>query len=139
MYDLPQAGVLANVLLEKRLSAHGYHQSKLVPRLWTHDWRPIQFTLVIDDFGIKYVGKEYPQHLLTVLQEHYKVTTDWEGSRYIGITLDWDYAKRSVHLSMPSYVDKALRQYQHSKLSSPQHAPFPTAPIKYGAQTQYAK
>jgi hypothetical protein len=37
MYGLPQAGLLANVLLEKRLNAHGYHQSKLVPGLWTHD------------------------------------------------------------------------------------------------------
>eukprot|EP00804_Cyclotella_cryptica_P016154 CCRYP_004249-RA/>CCRYP_004249-RA protein AED:0.38 eAED:0.38 QI:0/0/0/1/0/0/3/0/604 len=33
MYGLPQAGLLANELLEKRLNAHGYHQSKLVPGL----------------------------------------------------------------------------------------------------------
>eukprot|EP00804_Cyclotella_cryptica_P010975 CCRYP_016691-RC/>CCRYP_016691-RC protein AED:0.38 eAED:0.38 QI:0/0/0/1/0/0/2/0/391 len=64
----------------KRLNAHGYHQSKLVPGLWKHIWRPIQFTLVVDDFGIKYVGDEHPQHLLTVLQEHYSVTTDWQGA-----------------------------------------------------------
>eukprot|EP00804_Cyclotella_cryptica_P028475 CCRYP_020572-RG/>CCRYP_020572-RG protein AED:0.35 eAED:0.35 QI:0/-1/0/1/-1/1/1/0/440 len=80
MYGLPQAGLLANELLEKRLNAHGYHQSKLVPGLWKHIWRPIQFTLVVDDFGIKYVGDEHPQHLLTVLQEHYSVTTDWQGA-----------------------------------------------------------
>ena len=101
MYGLPQAGLLTNELLEKRLNAHGYHQSKLVPGLWNHIWRPLQFTLVVDDFGIKYVGQEHPQHLLSVLQEHYKVTMDWTGSRYIGITLDWDNAKRHVHLSMP--------------------------------------
>jgi hypothetical protein len=91
---------------------------------------------VVDDFGIKYVGQEHPQHLLAVLQEHYTVTTDWNGSRYIGITLDWDYAKRRVHLSMPGYVEKALRQFQHPKPKTPQHAPFPTTPIKYGARTQ---
>ena len=34
MYGLPQAGLLANELLEKRLNKHGYHQSKLVPGLW---------------------------------------------------------------------------------------------------------
>ncbi|KAL7476898.1 hypothetical protein ACHAW6_002727, partial [Cyclotella cf. meneghiniana] len=93
-----------------------------------HDWRPIQFTLVVDNFGIKYIGIEHPQHLLTVLQEHYKVTTDLKGSRYIGIMLDW-----------PGYVNKVLCQFQHSKPTAPQHAPFPTAPIKYGAGTQYAK
>ena len=57
MYGLPQAGLLANELLEKRLNEAGYRQSKLklVPGLWKHDWRPIQFTLVVDDFGVKYV------------------------------------------------------------------------------------
>ena len=53
MYRLPQGGLLANELLEKRLNAQGYHQSKLVPGLWNHIWHPIQFTLVVDDFGIK--------------------------------------------------------------------------------------
>jgi hypothetical protein len=74
-----------------------------------------------------------------MIQEHYKVTTDWTGSQYIGITLDWDYTKQHVHLSMPGYVDKALQQFQHAKLQSPQHAPFPSVPIKYGTRTQYAK
>jgi hypothetical protein len=31
MYGLPQSGLLANKLLEKRLNKHGYRQSKLVP------------------------------------------------------------------------------------------------------------
>ena len=38
MYGLPQAGLLANELLEKRLNKNGYHQSKLVPGLWKHEW-----------------------------------------------------------------------------------------------------
>jgi len=33
MCCLPQAGLLANELLEKRLNKHEYHQSKLVPGL----------------------------------------------------------------------------------------------------------
>jgi CheY-like chemotaxis protein len=49
MYSLPQAGLIANKLLEKRLNKHGYRQSKLVPGLWKHDTRPIQFILVVDD------------------------------------------------------------------------------------------
>jgi hypothetical protein len=85
MYGLPQSGLLANVLLEKRLNKHGYVQSKFVPGLWKHTTQPIQFCLTVDDFGVKYVGKEYADHLLNVLQEHHKVTTDWTGNRYIGI------------------------------------------------------
>jgi hypothetical protein len=52
MYGLPQSGLIANKLLEKRWNEHGYRQSKLVPGLWGHNTRPIQFTLVVDDFGV---------------------------------------------------------------------------------------
>ena len=50
MYGLPQAGILANKLLKKRLGRHGYHECKHTPGLWTHDWRPVTFVLVVDDF-----------------------------------------------------------------------------------------
>ena len=76
MYGLPQAGLLAQELLEGRLNQHGYRQSKLVPGLWTHDTRPVTFTLVVDDFGVKYVGKEHAEHLMSVLNEHYTITED---------------------------------------------------------------
>ena len=36
MYGLPQAGILAQQLLEQRLNQHGYSQSKAVPGLWKH-------------------------------------------------------------------------------------------------------
>jgi hypothetical protein len=138
MYGLPHAGLIVNELLEKRLNKHGYHQSKLVPGLWKHKWRPIWFTLVVDDFGVKYVGKEHTLHLKSVLKSYYPLSTDWTGNRYIGIHLDWDYHHRKVHLSMPGYKAKALKQFQHKTPSKPQHSPFPTKPIKYGAKKQYA-
>ena len=112
MYSLPQSGLLANELLEQRLNKCGYRQSKLVPGLWKHDWRPVQFTLVVDDFGVKYVGKEHALHLKQTLTADYAVTTEWDGKRYIGITLDWDYKRRQVHLSMPGYIQKAIKQFQ---------------------------
>ncbi len=109
----------------------------MVLGLWKHDTRPIQFTLVVDNFGVKYVGKEHAHHLKNTLEEHYKLTWDWTGTQYIKITLDWDYTKCQVHLSMPNYVKKALKQFQHiaGKL---QHAPYPSVPIQYGAKKQYA-
>ena len=57
MYGLPQSVLIANELLDKRLNKCGYYQSKLVPGLWNHEWRPVQFTLVVDDFGVKYLGE----------------------------------------------------------------------------------
>jgi hypothetical protein len=132
MYGLPQAGLLANKLLKKCLNKHRYQQSKLSPDLWKHNTRPIQFTLVVDDFG-KYVGKEHAQHLKNALKEHYKLMCDWTGKRYIGITLEWDYNKCHVHLSMPNYTQKALKQFQHNA-GKLQHAPYQSAPIQYGAK-----
>jgi hypothetical protein len=46
MYGLPQVGILAQELLEKRLNKHGYRQSPTTPGLWQHNYRPISFTLV---------------------------------------------------------------------------------------------
>jgi hypothetical protein len=140
MYGQPQAGLLAiNELLEKRLNQNGYyHQSKLIPGLWKHEPWPIMFTLVVDDFGVQYVGKEHAQHLESVLKAHYKIKADWTGTRYIEIHLAWDYTKRQVHLYMPGYVQKALQQFQH-KRQKKQNQPFPHTPIKYGAKKQYAK
>jgi hypothetical protein len=127
MYGLPQAGLSVNELLKKRLNKHGYQQWKLVG-LWKHNTRPIQLTLVVDDFGVKYVGKEHAQHLKNALKEHYKPMYNWTGKRYIGITLDWDYNKRQVHQSMPNYVQKALKQFQH-KAGKLQHESYQSAPI----------
>ena len=137
MDGLPQAGLLANQLLETRLNKHGYLQSKLVPGLWKHEWRPVQFTLVVDGFGVKYVGEEHALHLKKALEAGYTVTTKWEGKRYIGITLDWDYKRRQVHLSMPNYITKALKQFKYESKRK-QDASYPAVPIKYGAKKQYA-
>ncbi len=63
MYGLPQAEILEQHQLEKRLEKHGYKQSKIIPVFWTHKWRPISFTLVVYDFGVKYVGGEHAKHL----------------------------------------------------------------------------
>jgi hypothetical protein len=51
MYSLPQAGLLANKLLARRLAKYGYYQAIHTPGLWKHTWCPIQFVLIVDDFG----------------------------------------------------------------------------------------
>ena len=69
IYGLSQAGLLANKLLEKRLNKHGYHQSN-----WNFGCVSNTFTMVVDDFGVKYVGEEHVNHLKATLEEHYKLT-----------------------------------------------------------------
>jgi hypothetical protein len=41
MYGLPQAGILANKLLRKRLACHGYFEQPHTPGLWKHLSRPV--------------------------------------------------------------------------------------------------
>ena len=81
MYGLPQAGIIAQVLLEDRLGKHGYSQSNIIPGLWTHKTRPILFSLVVDDFAVKYTRKEDAEHLLNALKRDYIATEDWEGTK----------------------------------------------------------
>jgi hypothetical protein len=139
MYGLPQAGIIAQELLEECLCKAGYTQSKITPGYWKHMLCPISFTLVVDDFGVKYIGKEHVHHLLQVLRQDYKIEEDWEGTRYLGITLDWDYTKRKVHLSMPSYNEKALARFGHQVPTKPQDQPHKHTIPMHGATVQYAK
>ena len=41
--------------------------------------RPISFTLVVDDFGVKYVNKDDTDHLVASIRLTYKLTEDWSG------------------------------------------------------------
>jgi hypothetical protein len=109
MYGLPQAGILANKLLKERLAHHGYFEQPHTPRLWKHVSRPVWFNLCVDDFGIKYIGKEHLQHLYDALRkETYDIVEDLDGNLYCGITLKWNYAKHHVDLAMVKYVMKQL-------------------------------
>ena len=68
MYGFPQAGILANKLLTTQLNEYGYKPSTAIPGLWKHRWRPVWFSLVVDDFGVKYVGQQHIDHLLGALK-----------------------------------------------------------------------
>jgi hypothetical protein len=59
MNGLKQAGLLANELLQTRLSPFGYYPARHTPGLWLHKNQPISFTFAVDDFAVKYVGKQH--------------------------------------------------------------------------------
>ena len=120
---------------------HGYVEATHTPGIWKHVSRPISFTLVVDDFGIKYEGKEHAQHLIETLQKYYTVEIDWEGSLYCGIQLRWNYAASNRHLdvSVPKFVPNKLHEFKHPKPAKPQHAPHPAPEIRYGRSAQEAR
>ncbi|KAL7480669.1 hypothetical protein ACHAW6_006340, partial [Cyclotella cf. meneghiniana] len=135
-YGLPQAGILANKLLKKRLATDGYFELPHTPGLFKHISRPIQFSLIVDDFGIKYTGKQHLDHLIASIKKHYNVTVDRTGSLYCGITLNWQYNKGFLDISMPGYVQKQLSKYNHPRPKKPVHTPWEPYPIKYGNAEQ---
>jgi hypothetical protein len=138
MYCLPQASIIAQQLLEECLRKHGYHQSQTTPGLWKHDTRPISFSLVVNNFGVKYVGEENAQHLLDIMGHYYKCSCNWKGEGYCGLTLKWNYKGKKVHVLMPGYVTKALTHFWHPPPIKNQDQPYPHAKPNYGAKTQHA-
>ena len=137
MYGLPQAGKLANDQLVKFLAPHGYEPVPLTAGLWRHKTRDIVFSLVVDDFGVRYSNRADVDHLISVLQEHYQVSTDWTGGRYCGLTLAWNYPQRTCDLSMPGYIERTLQRFQHVAPTKAVHSPHPWQRPNYGAKTQF--
>jgi hypothetical protein len=91
MYGFPQAGILTNELLQHNLAKDGYWPTKHIHGLWNHDNRSISFSLVVDDFRVKYVGREHAEHLMECIKKNYNISIEWKGSAYCGLTLEWDY------------------------------------------------
>ena len=100
VYGLQQLAALANALLAQRIKENGYCQCATTPGLWRHEWHPITFYLIIKDFGVEYVGKRHTLHLRYAIEEHYEVTENWKEDLLYGINLDWEYTKRTCHITM---------------------------------------
>jgi hypothetical protein len=120
------------------LAPLGYYPARHTPGLWLHKTRPIAISLIVDDFTVKYVGKQHAEHLRNALPCSYELTTDWGGKVYSGMTLQWDYKNRTCGISMPGYLANVLNNFQHDKPKHPQDTPSRYVMPVYGAKTQYA-
>ena len=76
--------------------------------------------------------------MITSLQTNYKLSTDFTGSNYCGLTVDWDYDWKFVDISMPGYVVKALKKIRRTP-KTPQYSPHKYARPQYGITIQFAK
>jgi hypothetical protein len=91
-YVLPQAGILAEDLLRSHLEAEGFYEAISTPGLWHHKWRPIQFRLIVDDFGIEYVGLEHFTFLPDILKKFHGIQYNMAGNKFAGMDIEWNYA-----------------------------------------------
>ena len=139
MYGLKQAAILAYNNLVNNLQEDGYFPIPHTVGLWKHATRKTIFCLCVDDFGIKYFNKDDANHLLTSLQKHYTISTDWQGTNYCGLTIKWNYPAQYVDISMPGYIEKLLARLKYKLPPHPTTTPFKIPRPTYGKQTQMAK
>ena len=88
MPGLKQAGRIANDQLTAHLAHFGFAPVHRTPALRKHNTKPIISSLFVDDFGVKYIGKENANHLIQALQKLYTISIDWTGSLFCGLTID---------------------------------------------------
>ena len=77
--------------LAEYLKKYSYERTAQTKGLFKHHTRDITFTLLVDDFGIKYTNQGNTGHLINTVQDNYTFKVDWEAKQYIGIHLNWDY------------------------------------------------
>jgi hypothetical protein len=136
MYGLPQAGLLSQRRLIAHLAEHGYIQDAHVACLFRHAERGTTFTLVVDDFAVKYRRKEDADHFIATLQLMYELKVDWTASKYLGYTIEWDDIAKTVALSMPQYVPKLLARFFPGTTIRGAASPAVYTPPNYGAHIQ---
>ena len=139
MYGLPQSGRIANEWLKPHLEKWGCYECEHTHGLFKHETRPVMFALVVDDFGVQYIGKDNTEHLYECIKAKCTCTYEEEGDLCCGIKLEWNYDEHWVDLSMPGYVEKNLQRFTHIKPDKPQHAPHSCAEPIYGAKKQMAQ
>ncbi len=133
-YGLPQAGILANNLLQSQLNAEGFYEVASTPGLWCHKWRLIQICLIVDNFGKEYVGLEHFTYFLDILKKFHGVQYNMAGNRFAGMDIKWNYASCCCRISMPGYISLLLLKYKHPQSAKPRLSPCKCLPIAYGAK-----
>jgi hypothetical protein len=138
MYGHPVAGRVCYQDLVKHLATHGYLQDDIVPCLFSHVSNGIQFTLIVDDLGIKHIeGSGALEHLKDALELKWPTKLDRSGAKYVGLRLDWHYNAKVPHfyIDMPTTVPDAIKRFCPNGPPRKQKSPIKYVPPAYGAQS----
>ena len=136
LHRLEENGSIANedIVVDHSLQ-FGRHEIKHTAGLFTHVTRPIQFSLVVDDFGVKWVNHADLNHLLESPRTKHTMTCDSEWKQFAEMHLQWNCDTGKVVCSMDWHVKDALRELEVTK--SKRHFKGPT--INCGARIQFVK
>ena len=136
--SLKQADRITNDQLKAHLANFGFTPVPRTPALWKHNTNPIIFSLVVDNFGVKYIGKENANHLIQSLQKVYTISIDCTGSLFCGLTIKWDYSAHTCKIFMIKYLQADLHKFQHPAPKRPHHSPNSWDKRTYGMHVQYS-
>jgi hypothetical protein len=110
---VPPGTLILILILEQRtyrqvprqvqLPSYQAHQWALAPH---HATNPI--CLVVNTFG-----RQHAEHSMNALADLYQITSDWFGTKYCGLTIDWDCKARTIDISMPGYVESVIHKLQY--------------------------
>ena len=108
---LPQSGLLSQLRLVALLTQHGFSETS-TPMLFRHHTHSTAFTLVVDDFLVRYSHPSELDHLVSCLSSLYelKVHRDLPHYTYLGYSIDYSHTLSSpcMTLSMPNYIPAML-------------------------------
>ena len=83
---LKQSREPSNDLLRTKLEVKDYYKTATTTDLWQHNWRSIQCVLVVDDFGIGYMGEEHALHLASILKRYHGLSEEGKGKTLQALT-----------------------------------------------------
>ena len=135
---LPNAGILSKQRVDGIFAARGYHEDELVPCVYRHVSNRTLFLLVVDDMAIKYYDLASRNHLLeTLTAAGYGLTVNDKGTKFVGLTVNYNREQRYIDISMPDYAAKVLKRFGHRNIQ-PCDSPILYEPPIYGEKSQRA-
>ena len=90
---------------------------------------------MVDDFGVKYKQRADAEHLISVLEQLYKLKINWTGDKYLGMAIKHDPMARTIAISLPHYVERALQRFEVKKMPHNTDSPSQYVAPKYGRHT----
>ena len=91
---------------------------------------------------MEYVGRKHTEHLASVLKKYHEISEDWEGKKFAGVDLIWDYTRKHSGITcrflIKSYIPKLLYKVGHKPPVNKHLSPHSCREIMYDRKVQQA-
>ena len=70
---------------------------------------------------------------MNALTDLYQITSGWSGTKFCGLTIDWDYKARTIDISILGYVESVIHEFQNESQIGSQDSPHARIKPYHGA------